>query len=226
MKSVRSNRVSKPVAQVATSMHRIAANGAVVTTTTRTEVTPAVVEFQDILDACEITPDEDCDAPWDNSDGWEHHLESVDDASDNDSDNALIDERGRYGRRQRVVLDDCGLPTAACFHARGASWGVATMLAAEAKRKAIAQLVKWHNQGWEYWAVSCDFLDATASLCGVDDFDYADGDVREQIASEVASQLEQWGYVVNGKPDHKAEYTRNRFDHILRNVDLFNTSPR
>ena len=40
--------------------------------TTTTTVESAVLDFQDILDACEIQDDYDADAPWKNCDGFEH----------------------------------------------------------------------------------------------------------------------------------------------------------
>ena len=41
------------------------------------ELTPAVIEWQEILDRITIEPDDWPDAPWQNCDGYEHFLENA-----------------------------------------------------------------------------------------------------------------------------------------------------
>jgi len=94
---------------------------------------------------------------------------------------------------------------------RGASRQVAREAVAAERRRTLAQLVKWYDSGWEWYGVRCRF-EALGdgyqdSLWGIDDAEYAET-LKEEIALNVAAQLEEAGYTVTGKPEHRQTYTR------------------
>ena len=45
------------------------------------------------------------------------------------------------------------------------------------------------------------------SLWGIDDAEYAES-LKEEMALNVAAQLEEAGYSVTGRPEHRQSYTR------------------
>ncbi len=78
---------------------------------------------------------------------------------------------------------------------------------AEHRKKAIEQLIRWYEDGWQYWWVSCNFMDYQASVGGgmVDDDEENDPyilEVKEDIAEEVAGQMEKDGYTVINRPEN------------------------
>ena len=85
------------------------------------------------------------------------------------------------------------------------------------RRRTLDQLVKWYTDGWQWWGVKCEYLGFEDSVWGIDDDEYAENEVRVEIACEVAHQMQEAGFTVNGVPDRKAEYRSNRIWHIRRN---------
>jgi hypothetical protein len=87
-------------------------------------------------------------------------------------------------------------------------------LAACRKRDILDTIRKWHEDGWEHWGVRCEFevcgQSFEASCWGIDDSDYAETEVKRDIAVEVAAELRKAGFDVVGEPDYKAEYKDNR----------------
>jgi hypothetical protein len=165
----------------------------------------AVVQYADILDATEVERDADYhERPWENCDGWNH--EFVTDTSFwPDFDRTQM--RGYVRSTQctdsgiiETTVKDMMLSTWEDHHKRGASKQVARELEAEGLRKAIDQLVKWYEEGWEWFGVKCEYLGAEASVWGVDDEDYANEYVRDEIAGEVSHELERDGWLVEGQP--------------------------
>jgi hypothetical protein len=187
---------------------------ALVTVTVETE--PAVVDYADILAATEVVPDEaSTDAPWENCDGWGHHTIRARDCEGDASNRqgyAVPDRGGAVV----IVLDipddnlNNGYP--------GASKQVRAEALAQSKRDALAQLVKWYSNGWEWWGVQCEFKGKEESLWGIDDYDYADDYVRHEIAGQVASALEEDGYEVVNRPpreNHRLAEMRRKFDRMM-----------
>jgi len=185
------------------------------------ETAPAVIDFQAIVDATEIVEDhEETMTPWDHCDGFEHDyikrpgsLEHVDNPRD-------MQGWGRtWGRGESFVItlknDDYGIYQH--MRARGATRQVAREAVALERRRTLAQIVKWYSEGWQWYVVKCEFtvLDDVyeASVWGVDDFDYASRNVVDEIAGEVAYQLEKAGYTVTGKPEARRPWEATTREH-------------
>jgi hypothetical protein len=170
---------------------------------TTTTVTDAVIDFQDILDACEIKDDDMCEAPWENCDGFEHTATPVRNLDDAKHASEMQGHVWSEGYRAYVVIElksgeDWG--TYEYLRAQGASKQVAREASAATRRKAIEQLKEWYQHGWSYYGVTCEYEGAEASVWGVDDYEYADTDVRHEIAREVAHELEKQGYTIINYP--------------------------
>jgi len=171
------------------------------------ESAPAVVDFQDILDAVKVVYDENsCDAPWDNCDGFEHTCTPA-----HRFDFDPSDMRGYCyceGHREHVVIqlpegEDYGLY--GWHRERGASRQVAREAVAAERQRTLDQLVKWYSHGWQWYGVQCNFEvlgeEFHDSLWGIDDEDYAEREVKPEIADNVADQLEKAGFTVTNRPE-------------------------
>lgn len=174
------------------------------------ESQPATIAFDDLLAATRVIDDTDNgEAPWDNWDGWEHVAKPA-----HTFDHGDVRDRQGYCRTR-----DCGeryvltLPAGEDYgvykHARanGASRQVAAELSAASRRQTLAQLVKWYEEGWAWYGVRCRYEvlgdEYDASLWGIDDADYAEREIKLEMALDVAGQLEKAGYTVTGKPEHR-----------------------
>jgi hypothetical protein len=104
------------------------------------------------------------------------------------------------------------------YRQHGASKQMAHEAVARSRQRTIETLKGWYQSGWEWWVTSCDFLDAHASVGGVDSCDYASGDLAQEIADDVAGELERRGFTVTGRPDRRAEYLKNRRESLRRNL--------
>ena len=85
---------------------------------------------------------------------------------------------------------------------------VAAETLARERRRAIAQLVEWYENGWQWYGVRCWLtilgVEYEASLWGIDDPEYAERDIKVEMAFDVAGQLEMAGFTVADKPEHAA----------------------
>jgi hypothetical protein len=170
------------------------------------ESRPAVIDFADIREAVKVEPDE-CmsEAPWENCDGFEHVVRPIRNNEEGDSDASFYHD----GRRVIVVMEtDHGIYD--YLRANGASRQVAREAVARDRQRTIEQLIDWYQDGWQWWYVSCDYLDASDGVGGVDCEEYASGDCAEECAVNVAAELEDRGYTITGKPDRRAGYVENR----------------
>jgi hypothetical protein len=174
-----------------------------VTTTTRS----ATIDFNDILDAVEVVPDEEARTPWEDCDGYEHTATPVDRLDYEKRDNAEHMQGYAWdsGNRQRVLIEisDEQVKSWGVYdyaRAGGASKQVAREMEAKNKADTIKRLAKWYENGWEYWGVTVDFLDEHDSCWGYDDYDYAYHDARLDHAENVACALEKKGYTIENKP--------------------------
>ena len=93
--------------QSKTATTRIRTGDVLVHTTVTTEVESAYVDFDDILAAVKVTPDESMsgETPWDWSDGFAHTVERL---SRFDEGRDAADQRRGYcysdGHRERIVI--------------------------------------------------------------------------------------------------------------------------
>jgi hypothetical protein len=175
---------------------------------------PAVIDYATIREAVEVDPDE-CmsDAPWENCDGFKHELRDVRDDAELKSEACIYHEH----RRQIIEqTEDHGIYE--YLRARGASRQTAREAVANDRRRTLEILKKWYRDGWEWWYVHCDFMGESASVGGVDDYDYATDDCTDEIAGEVAYALEKKGYTVTNRPDRRAGYLENRRYHLRQNL--------
>jgi hypothetical protein len=194
------------------------------------ESRPATISFEEILEATEVVADQyESMTPWEHCDGFEHI--ATPERRFRDEANAREMQGSVYcdGHRERLVIElpkeeDYGIYQ--YMRERGASRQVAREAVAAERRRTLAQLVEWYGNGWEWFGVKCDFEvlgeQFDASLWGIDDPDYAEREVKEEIALEVAHQLEKTGYTVTGKPDRQAAYLRHRREvkqaQLIRNL--------
>ena len=177
------------------------------------ESRPATIAFDDLLAATDVVYDEhESMTPWEHCDGFEHT--ATPERRFRDEANAREMQGNVYcdGHRERLVIElpkeDYGIYQYA--RENGASRQVAAELVAAERRRTLAQLVKWYDQGWEWYGVRCRFEGLGEvyedSIWGIDDPDYA----AKEVALEVAARLEQAGYTVTGKPtaDDRHGWTR------------------
>ena len=170
-----------------------------------TRLFPAKVDFADILDSVEVSPDEFADPPWDTCDGLE------------------------YTRKRDGSIElpwDSALET--FYRDRGASKQVAKELTARSLAHRREYFAGVYAYGYEVWQVCCDFQGFSASVCGVDDYTYATREVAEEIALEVVGEMQSAGFEVVNLPDRAHTYRENRRenrrDSLRRNVHLFDNS--
>jgi len=183
------------------------------------ETAPATVDFSDILEKTQVIPDYDMqEAPWENCDGWEHNVTQyvTYHVLDNASGSVVTRDKGR------VVIflpDDQDWGIYEYLRERGATKQVAREAVASARREALAQLVKWYSDGWEWWGVTCEYSILNEAYYGscwrIDNLDYAKDYVKVEIALEVAMQLEQAGYTVTGKPEGERGLSAQYFGTIV-----------
>lgn len=185
---------------------------------------PAVIEYVDILACSAVGPDDGMyETPWDNCDGFEHHLTHC-------QDERMLDQYRRPegndviqtgdNRGKRIVMD-CPID-GLIWRTDGASRQVIAEMRACAKRRVIAQLRKWYENGWEWYLAQCEFETTDGetfadSLHGIDCEEYAD-ECRLDCVASVIVELETAGYKVSGKPvsvDRKKQYLESR-RHSLR----------
>jgi len=182
------------------------------------ESRPATIAFDDLLAATEVVNDEyESMTPWEQCDGFEHT--ATPECRFRDEADAREMQGSVYcdGHRERLVIElpkdeDYGIYQ--YMRERGASRQVAREAVAAERRRTLARLVEWYADGWEWFGVKCDFEVLgerfDASLWGIDDPDYAEREVKEEMALDVAHQLEKAGYTVTGKPDRQDAYLTHR----------------
>ncbi len=164
----------------------------------------AVVEYADILEAVEVKPDDESDAPWDNCDGLEHDITSIGHEDERQARGVIRRDRDYHNRRIIITKDQTEHWGVRQFaRDRGATKQVAFELAARNVQTTIDYLLEWYNGERCHWFVVCEFLDEYASCGGIDDYKYASGEMKHEIAGEVADDLEQKGYTVRGIPKEK-----------------------
>ena len=215
---------------MSSKVQRVLTDEKIVTVITTVTEEDRCVDYADLLAAVMVEPDNYPETPWEDCDGYEHTSRSYD-YRDHDemilsAGNVVRTGRSRCGTR---VLE---FDSAAekdfdelyrYYRSHGASKGVANELVALSRKERMDQLVQWYENGWEYWYVCAEFNGYQASGCGgIDDYDYADTEVRSECADELAAQLEADGFIITGKPEPVNTYLENRKYHISRMIGLFN----
>lgn len=178
----------------------------VITTTTIVREEPRHIDYQDLLDCVEIEQDDWHGAPWENCDGYDHEIGPVDfDHPDQTDSCAYVSARNgwsgriiKHGTSTEDDLDDLY----EYYRSRGQSKQVAFEAVAESRRLRMEQLVNWYENGWTYYYVKAEYNGYESRGCGgIDDYDYADTEIRSEEADELADQLEADGFIVTGKPE-------------------------
>jgi len=167
------------------------------------------IDFADIFNASVVEPDTDCEAPWENCDGWEHEFIPQHKLPDNLSTYDAKKAAGWTGDGLIVVdpnvVKKQWMGEYSPFS--GEHRQVYEEHIAEVRRKAVAQLVKWYKDGYDYWWVYCQFKDETAWMGMIQDD--RDGEhlkeCRVEMAEEVAYQLEKRGFTVINWPGHPSQ---------------------
>ena len=175
---------------------------------------PATIDYADLLNATKVVADEyESMTPWEQCDGFEHTVTPA----RNFHDDADTDEmQGNvYWQGSRVVIQ---LPKGEDYGVYeyqrdcGASRQVAAEAVAAEHRRTLARLVKWYDEGWQWYGVRCKLVilgnEFADSVWGIDDPNYAEEEVREEIANAVMRQLETAGYTVTGRPEAYRGLTR------------------
>ena len=129
----------------------------------------------------------------------------------------------RWGDRQLVLVS----------REQAAKWGIYEMVGngqvsrqvayerAEAiRRKAIDKLVEWYTDGWQYYGVVCEYLHYDESVWGIDDEEYAERECFDEMARQVARQMEKDGFTVTGVPEPDPEWKRQWQGQKYRQANL------
>jgi len=212
--------------QSKTATTTIRTGDVLVHTTVTTAVEPVHVDFDDILAAVEVLPDDSMggETPWDWCDGYVHTVKM---ASLFDEGRDAIDQRRGYcysdSFRERIVItvqwDD---DLYRWYRDNGASTQVAREMVALSLRKRLAQLVKWYTTDWQWWHCGGEYKGFSDGVGGIDDYDYAHDEVRRECAENITHEMEQAGHIVAGKPaPDPAETRQQRRDRFRRNRTLF-----
>ena len=116
------------------------------------------------------------------------------------------------------------LSTPGWWRERGLSKQRAAEMAAEQNRRTAEQVARWRRDGWEVVTVSCSLYEYGDSVSGVYDPDSAYlRELQEDMAREVAHQMVQDGYVIEGMPpvaDPAAQRLANQRETYRRNLWL------
>lgn len=202
-----------------TTTERFVTDDKVVRVTTTKE--PRVVDFDDIEGSVEY--DEYFqDAPWDYCDGWEHEfIESRRFDHDGYEDSVGAVCRSYCNESSGFIsIDDSTVVGWGCDGYPGCSKQVRAESISRAKRKATEQLVKWYENGWEWYVASAEYGDYADSVSGIDCTEYAK-ECAKECRRVVAAEMERDGYIVENKPEPPKPYNAvDSFrDLIHRNLD-------
>jgi hypothetical protein len=183
-------------------------------------ISPAVVDWSELEAHCKVESDGGfCEAPWDNCDGYEHEwipyrkLEHARETrlrptgrerpkfkASNQSLARGYCHRGGYRESGLVVLTK---PNAMFDYYRsyGMSKQVAAEMCAQDNQRILDQLTTWYERGWEWWWVKCEYEDFEASVGGIDSYEYAEGECKQDMIGEVSYQMKEAGYTITGQPE-------------------------
>lgn len=195
-------------------------------TLTEVETVNAIIDFSTIATACTVHEENNDDRqPWEDDEYYDHELQTP---SDFKHSNKLFKQTRGYVRtiNGRIVM-----PNREAFleeqydelrHRYGCSKQVAREGAATILRNWFKQLVDWHRGCYSYHTLVIECIAAGYTyremLGGI--LDYEDLDkheqqlLREELAAELAYQLENDGFIIVNKPEYTAsKHCRNRYNH-------------
>ena len=192
---------------------------------------PRKISFKTLCKDPTIEPDDMMGPVWQEHDGWEHELE--DDRYFEGPEDAFPCRRGYVRDHQKVIIvtDEsfCGDSEKSrfnYFHRQGASKQVARELVAQQNQDYIDYLVKCYNEGCEWWwvrlEVEVDGNTYEESCGGIDDYEYARTEMVEELAGNIAYQLEKEGYIITQQPDRRESYLKARRETHKRRLNMFN----
>lgn len=212
-------------------VERFSTENTIVTVTTREE--PRYIDYADIFAAVTIEPDEwayEYEFPWEYCEGYSHDVRGANYYDHSDMlDNA--NHVGRWNRSAHVVELDRDAEKSLesgylWYRAEGASKQVAAELVAQRRQDTLEQLLDWLENGWDYWRVSGEYKGRATDSCGsIDCYDYAEDEVKSEVADELVAQLEADGFIITDKPveaDKAALCRANRRASIAARVNMFN----
>lgn len=167
-----------------------------------------IVDYDDIKIRVEYD-DWDQRAPWEDCDGWEHEFRGT---GYKDHPRArlgynYVNRPALQGGCGYIVVEDSDVIRWGCDGYYGCSKQVRAEAIAAAKRKATEQLVKWYEDGWQWYDVCAEWGDYHESMCGIDCPDYAQT-VGREFADNIADNLEADGYTVINRPKRQNKYNR------------------
>lgn len=184
-----------------------------------------IVDFDDI-EGCVEPDDWSSEPPWEACDGWGHefHRERWNEREEMHDSYGWVNRSTRDGGSGWIEVTDNEVIGWGCDGYPGCSKQVRFEAIARAKRKATEQLVQWYCNGWYIWLACAKHDDYSDYLGGIWDDDYSSDYVEECILEcrrNVAGQMEDDGYIVEGKPRPANPYNRiDSFrDRIRRNLD-------
>ena len=150
-------------------------------------------------------------APWETADGWNHRAYRTEFmATERKNQRGYCYSTYKCAHVVLEFTENAGLPDYEYFHSRGASKQVAREMEARALARNLDTLRDWHENGWSWWGVVCEFERYHESCWGIDDDNYAAGEVTTEIALEIAAQMESAGHVIRHKPDTREDYLKAR----------------
>jgi hypothetical protein len=175
---------------------------------------------------------------YDKNDNWVPHYNKDDVARVGSWDNRLItiskQQAAQWGIYEHRHGEDYGVHLSPVkkvpikvplARGMGCSKQVAREIEAQERRRTLEQLKRWYSEGWTYYGVVCDHPVAerhnvNESVWGIDDEEYAEKEVRHEIAGQVAHALERRGYTVTNKPGPTtlAEKQERLRDRVARNL--------
>jgi hypothetical protein len=195
----------------------------------------AVVDFATIEEATKVVYDNHYDeTPWDSCDGFDHEVETSCHGSARFEGERDFSEMQGYcysdAEREFIVItlpDDADFGIFNWQRSIGATRQVAREAVAADRKRTLAKLVDWYANGWQWYGVRCDFevlgQDFGASVWGIDDHDYAHREVVDEIADEVAAQLEKAGFTVTNRPVRPDYPSREaKQERLRRNLNIQN----
>ena len=157
------------------------------------------------------------ETPWESCDGWEHEFVGTGyyDHDDRRNHYSYVNRAARDGGCGFIIVTDESVIEWGCVGPTGCSKQVRFEAIAAAKRKATEQLVKWYENGWEWFTAVAEFEGYMHCVGGIDCMDYAE-EVARECAAEVVDELERDGYIVENQPEPQRPY--NAVDAFKRRI--------
>lgn len=173
----------------------------VIDVTTTVKRQPRRVDWNDIETSVEY---DDCytDAPWESCDGLEHDVQWLRYGADDWQREARGYGWSDANRQAFLITIDDSIVIDKWGHTRLAGESKQSWLERVAfyKAQTIDQLVKWYSHGWHWYVAQASYGDYRESVGGIDCEKYAQQMANDELRAEVATQLEQAGFIVENWP--------------------------